>query len=93
MDVALVPRQGESSAQSQRRFVRLRPLVSVIVPTLNDPDNKLGNYSVIINNGTLSITAAPLTVTPASLTRIYNAPNPTLTGVVEQTWVSGERRL
>ncbi|HLX60752.1 MAG TPA: MBG domain-containing protein [Planctomycetota bacterium] len=53
-----------------------------IVPTLNDPDNKLGNYSVIINNGTLSITPAPLTVTPASLTRIFNAPNPTLTGTL-----------
>lgn len=44
MDVALVPRQGESSAQSQRRFVRLRPLVSVIVPTLNEAQNLPGVF-------------------------------------------------
>ena len=33
-----------------------------IVPALNDPDGKLGNYTVTTNNGTLTITAAPLSV-------------------------------
>ena len=27
----------------------------VIVPTLVDPDNKLGNYNVVANNGTLTV--------------------------------------
>jgi hypothetical protein len=33
-----------------------------VVPTLLDPTNRLGNYSVTVQNGTLSITAKPLTV-------------------------------
>jgi len=46
-----------------------------IVPSLHDPDNKLGNYSVTLNNGTLTVSAAPLTVTAADATRTYGAAN------------------
>src|SRR5262249_28297357 len=35
-----------------------------IVPALNDPNNKLTNYNVTINNGTLNVSAAALIVTP-----------------------------
>ncbi len=35
---------------------------AAIIPTLVDPGTKLGNYSVTSNNGVLTITAAPLTV-------------------------------
>src|SRR5207248_1138354 len=34
-----------------------------IVPVFADPNNRLGNYAVATNNGTLSVTNAPLTVT------------------------------
>ncbi len=57
-----------------------------IIPALVDPTNKLGNYSVTINNGTLTVTSAILTVTAANASRFYGDPNPvftgTLTGVV-----------
>jgi lipopolysaccharide export system protein LptA len=36
-----------------------------IVPALSDAGNKLGNYIVTISNGTLTVTAASLTITPA----------------------------
>jgi hypothetical protein len=47
-----------------------------IVPTLVDPDSKLGNYSVTVNNGTFTINPAPLTITADDKTKILNAPNP-----------------
>jgi hypothetical protein len=50
-----------------------------IVPTLNDPDGKLGNYSVTITNGTLSVGAITLTVTADNKTKLLNAPNPPFT--------------
>jgi hypothetical protein len=53
-----------------------------IVPTLNDPAGKLGNYSVSLNNGTLTVTPALLTVTAANQSRAYGAANPALTGTV-----------
>jgi hypothetical protein len=34
-----------------------------IVPMLNDPDHQLGNYSVTVNEGTLTVTLATLIVT------------------------------
>ena len=41
-----------------------------ITPVLNDPNNRLGNYTVTTGNGTLTVTAGPpptpLSVTPAS---------------------------
>ncbi len=53
-----------------------------ITPTLNDPAGKLSNYTVTINNGTLTVTAVPLIVTVANATRAYSAPNPAFTGII-----------
>jgi hypothetical protein len=53
-----------------------------IVPTLNDPANKLTNYSVTVSNGTLTVTAANLTVTAANQTRLYGATNPVFGGSI-----------
>ncbi len=55
-----------------------------IVPALVDPNGKLVNYSVTSNNGTLTVTAAPLSVTAANATRQYGDPNVlsgTITGI------------
>jgi uncharacterized repeat protein (TIGR01451 family) len=55
-----------------------------IVPALVDPTNKLGNYVVTSNNGTLTITPATLTVAAANATRLYGDPNSlsgTITGI------------
>ena len=51
-----------------------------IVPSLNDPDSKLTNYNVTINNGTLTVDPAPLSVTADNKSRTYGAANPAFTG-------------
>jgi hypothetical protein len=53
-----------------------------ITATLNDPGGKLGNYTVTLNKGTLSVTAAPLSVHVNSVSREYGESNPTFTGTV-----------
>jgi hypothetical protein len=53
-----------------------------IVPTLSDPNSRLGNYSVTTNNGSLTVTTAPLTVTANNATRQYGQSNPTFTGSI-----------
>jgi hypothetical protein len=53
-----------------------------IVPTLADPQNKLGNYSTTTNNGTLTVNATALTVTAGDATRTYGAANPELGGII-----------
>jgi hypothetical protein len=53
-----------------------------IVPSLHDPDSKLGNYSVTSVNGTLTIKKAPLTVTADNKSRTYGDPNPAFTGSI-----------
>ena len=40
-----------------------------IVPSLVDPGNKLSNYDVTLNDGTLTVTAAPIAPTVLSLVR------------------------
>ncbi|HET9836971.1 MAG TPA: MBG domain-containing protein [Candidatus Angelobacter sp.] len=50
-----------------------------IVPTLVDPDSKLGNYTVTSTNGVLTINPAPLTILANDATKILNAPNPSFT--------------
>jgi MBG domain-containing protein len=52
-----------------------------ITPTLVDPGGKLGNYAVTVNNGTLTVGTAPLTITVTSVTKILDAPNPALNNV------------
>jgi hypothetical protein len=51
----------------------------VITPVLSDPDGKLGNYVVITNNGTLTVTQAVLFVSADNKARLYGATNPPLT--------------
>ena len=53
-----------------------------IVPALVDPNSKLGNYSVTINDGTMTVTKASLTVTAGDAAREYGAANPSFTGTV-----------
>src|SRR5207253_2303687 len=53
-----------------------------IVPTLVDPDGKLGNYTVTSTNGTLTINPAPLSATANNKSRLYGDPNPALDGVI-----------
>jgi hypothetical protein len=53
-----------------------------IIPALNDPNSKVSNYTVTLNNGALTVTAAPLTVTANNQTRTYGAANPILTGTL-----------
>jgi hypothetical protein len=53
-----------------------------IVPALNDPDNKLHNYTVITNRGTLTVTPADLTVTAHDTNCAYGENNPPLTGEI-----------
>ena len=56
--------------------------VDPISVALSDPMNLLGNYTVTTSAGTLTITPAPLVVTPDSFARLYGAANPTLTGTL-----------
>lgn len=53
-----------------------------IAPALVDPDTRLGNYTVTTNPGTLTVTAAPLTVTANDTNRVYGTANPEFTGDV-----------
>jgi YD repeat-containing protein len=53
-----------------------------IVPTFSDPGGKLGNYNVVIQNGVLNVTPAPLQVTANNKTRLFGNPNPVLDGMI-----------
>ena len=53
-----------------------------IIPSLSDPGNKLGNYAVTSNNGTLTITSVPLTVQADNKTRGVGSVNPAFTGTL-----------
>ncbi len=53
-----------------------------IVPTLVDPNNHLVNYNVVINNGTLTVSPAPLSIVALDLTRAAGQPNPAFIGTV-----------
>ena len=54
-----------------------------IVSSLTDPDNKAGNYTLLATNGTLTVSAAPLTVTANDASRAVGASNPTFTGTTD----------
>lgn len=60
-----------------------------IVPTLSDPGNRLANYSVTTNTGTLTISKAVLSVSADAKTRAYGAANPPFT-VTYSGFVNGE---
>jgi hypothetical protein len=53
-----------------------------IFPVLNDPDNQLGGYNVVVNNGTLTVSPAPLSIVADDLSRAAGQPNPAFTGTV-----------
>ena len=53
-----------------------------ITPTLVDPGGKLANYTVCSTNGTLSVTAAGLTVAANNASRTYGATNPVFSGTI-----------
>jgi hypothetical protein len=53
-----------------------------IVPTFIDPAGVLDNYNLLVTNGTLTITPAPLSVTADSTSRVYGDPNPVFTGAI-----------
>ena len=53
-----------------------------ILATLVDPDGRLTNYSATINNGSLTVNPAPLSVTADNQTKIYGEANPSLTGLL-----------
>src|SRR5207302_679678 len=45
-----------------------------ITPGLNDPDNRLGNYTVSVTNGTLTVTLLPLSTSLFSVSVSDSAP-------------------
>jgi len=47
----------------------------VLVPALVDPTGKAGNYAVTLNNGTLTITPAALSISANNATRLYGDAN------------------
>ena len=49
---------------------------------LVDPENRLSNYSVVTNLGTLTVLPVPLTVSAANAVRVYGATNPVFTGTL-----------
>ncbi|HSU56968.1 MAG TPA: MBG domain-containing protein, partial [Candidatus Dormibacteraeota bacterium] len=53
-----------------------------IVPALADPDSKLTNYSVTINNGALTVSPATLSVSADNKSKIYGEAIPVLTGLL-----------
>jgi hypothetical protein len=50
-----------------------------ITATLADPGNKLGNYSVTLNSGKLTVTARALAVTADAQQKVYGTTDPALT--------------
>lgn len=53
-----------------------------IIPALSDPNHKLFGYNLILNNGTLTVTTAPLIIGADNQTRMFGMANPTLTGAM-----------
>jgi len=54
----------------------------LIIPTLVDPDSQLSNYTVTMNNGTLTVSPAPLSIVADDATRAAGQPNPAFTGTI-----------
>ena len=56
---------------------------NAVVPALQDPNNRLANYKTpALVNAALKVTKVPLTVAPASFSKVYGDANPVLTGTV-----------
>jgi hypothetical protein len=54
----------------------------IMVPVVSDPAGKLSNYTLTIQNGTMTINKAPLSVVAANVSRPYGSANPALTGTI-----------
>src|SRR5205823_13908003 len=52
------------------------------LPSLHDPDSKLGNYEVSSTNGTLTVKKATLSVKADDASRLYGTTNPSFTGTL-----------
>jgi hypothetical protein len=53
-----------------------------IAPVPVDPDGKLRNYAVVVQDGTCTVTQASLTITADDKTRLAGTDNPPLTGII-----------
>lgn len=53
-----------------------------VIPTLSDPGSRLGNYAVTVQNGILTVTAAPLSVSVNNASRLYGDAAPAFTGTI-----------
>ena len=53
-----------------------------ITALFNDPDSKLGNYTVTLNQGVILVTLAPLTITPDDQAKIYGNTLTEFTGTI-----------
>ncbi len=73
---------GDSFTESFTTSANVRSSVAnySIVPSASGAN--LGNYTQMIQNGSLQITPAGLTVTADNATRTYGAPNPSFSGTV-----------
>src|SRR5207248_2860689 len=60
-----------------------------IVPALSDPGSRLGNYSVTVSNGTLSVAPAALIGRADDQSRAYSQSNPVFTATYSG-FVNGE---
>jgi hypothetical protein len=56
--------------------------VPIVAAVSDNGTGALANYTVVINNGTLTINPAPLVVTAANASRLYGDPNPAFTGTI-----------
>ena len=53
-----------------------------IVPTINDPDNRLPNYTLTTNDGMLTVEKGTLVVTPNNVSTTYGSSLPILSGTL-----------
>jgi LPXTG-site transpeptidase (sortase) family protein len=53
-----------------------------IIATLNDPNNRLGNYTLTNNTGTLTVTRRPLVATPDNKNKVYGDVFTAFTGTI-----------
>ncbi len=71
-------KNGDAITATYSSIAGLTSLVGTypISPVLVDPTSRLGNYTVTLNNGTLTVNPAVLTFTAINTSRLYGDPNP-----------------
>jgi hypothetical protein len=73
---------GDSITATYSTSATIASPVGTYAITATPAGTALGNYSVTINNGTLTVTKTVLTVTVNNATRKYGAADPTFTGTI-----------